>query len=465
MRIVHFDIDSLRPDHLGCHGYPRPTSPNIDRVAAAGVRFDRCYASDSPCMPSRAAFVTGRFGRNNGVVTHGERWNTPNIPQHAYGGPLDDYPLLPIHLRKHGLDAVGFSTFPVRHMASWFSLGWSEFHTPSLDCGGEYAGEVVGRVLDWLGRNEGRDDYFLYVNLWDPHRIYKDDLHEWAERFEGVPPADDWPDEAAIARHQDHVGPFTANRQGGAEHTRLMPDAVRSRDDVRRMIDGYDAMIAYTDHHVGRVLDAVGDDAAVVVTADHGDAFGEHGVYSDHCLAHEPVQRVPLIVRWPGVAPAVRDDLVYQLDWTATLCDLIGGGVPGGLDGASLAGVLRGEQGPGRSELFLGHGLYALQRAVRTDRHLLLRTYHPHEFEHLKDVELYDVSVDPHLTQDLAGREPAVAADLLRRLEGWLAEQAGKPFAIEDPLLRVADYRRRRESSRPAAANARPAAGSGTVAE
>ena len=451
MRILHFDIDSLRPDHLGAYGYPRPTSPNIDRVAAGGMRFDRCYVSDSPCMPSRAAYITGRFGLHNGIVTHGPAFNTPNLPQQLYGGPTKDYQLLPIRLRQGGVDSFCFSTFPVRHMATWYGLGWSGMHTPSLENGTEKAEEVSAGVLDWLRKNAGRDDYYLHVNFWDPHRIYKESLRGWADRFEGVPHADSWPDDAAVAGHGEMAGPFTALNQGEwTKQTNLQAHELRDRADVEHTIDGYDAMIAYTDHHVGLILDelerqGVLDNTAVVVTADHGDAFGENGVYTDHVCAHEPVHRVPLIVKWPGVAAAgtSSDELVYQLDWTATLCDLAGGGVPAGYDGTSLAGHLHGGPGPGpgRDALYFGHGLYTLQRAVRTRDHLLLRTYHPHEYNQFRETMLYDVAADPHLTRDLADERPDLAAKLSADLDAWLAAEQAKPHAIGDPLLRVRDAR------------------------
>ena len=71
MKILYVDIDTLRPDHLGCYGYGRSTSPNIDAVAADGVRFEDYYCSDAPCLPSRAALMTGRFGIHTGCVGHG----------------------------------------------------------------------------------------------------------------------------------------------------------------------------------------------------------------------------------------------------------------------------------------------------------------------------------------------------------------------------------------------------------
>ena len=71
MRILYLDLDSMRPDHLGCYGYARNTSPNIDAIAATGVRFTDCYCSDAPCLPSRTALFSGRFGIHTGVVGHG----------------------------------------------------------------------------------------------------------------------------------------------------------------------------------------------------------------------------------------------------------------------------------------------------------------------------------------------------------------------------------------------------------
>ena len=71
MRILYIDIDTQRPDHMGCYGYRRNTSPNLDRIAAQGVRFDNCYATDVPCLPSRTALWSGRAGIHTGAINHG----------------------------------------------------------------------------------------------------------------------------------------------------------------------------------------------------------------------------------------------------------------------------------------------------------------------------------------------------------------------------------------------------------
>ena len=441
MRIVYFDIDCLRPDHLGCYGYDRPTSPTIDAIADEGMRFDRYCCSDSPCMPSRHALISGRFGINNGVVTHGGPASKLQIREKLYGGPQPENQLLQRQMRENGTETISFSNFPVRHCASWFSLGWTECHSPSLGTGNESAEEVNGPVLHWLKSNATRENYFLHINYWDPHRIYTMDP-SWADRFKDYPVTQSWPDDEAIAEHQSIEGKFTALGQfpNHRSTTPLMPGAVRNRADFEHMITGYDAAIAYADHHVQQVLDeldrhGVLDDTAVIVSTDHGDAFGEHGIYSDHVCADECINRIPLIVKWPGVTQSGGscDALTYNVDLSATLCELTGGPVPEHYDGRSLAGHLRGEGGFERDYVVWGHGLYTLQRAVRTRSHLMIRTYDDHGYA-FDPVALYDMDEDPYQTRNLAEQEPDLLAQMDHHLAEWLREQSVKPYAIPDPM-------------------------------
>ena len=254
MRAIFFDIDCLRPDHLGCYGYNRPTSPNIDTVAKQGVRFDRYYCADSPCLPSRMNWSSGRFGIRNGVVSNTGVGAKFHIRTRNYQGPIPDNDMLMRQLRKKpaGVQPVSFSNFADRHNMFWFECGWAEFHTPNLKGGGENADEIHEPLMQWLKCNAKREDYLLHINYWDAHRLYKMDA-SWADRFKDYPVTQPWPDEDAIKRHQSINGPFTAQAQfkDGKSVVPLMPDSISSRKDFEHMITGYDAAIAYVDHHLG----------------------------------------------------------------------------------------------------------------------------------------------------------------------------------------------------------------------
>ena len=452
MRIIYFDIDSLRPDHLGCYGYHRPTSPNIDAIARQGMCFDRFYASDSPCMPSRHALISGRFGINNGVVTHGGPFSKMAVTERVYGGPTPENQLLQRRLREGGIDTISISNFPYRHCATWFSFGWTEAHSPDLQSGSEVAPTVNAALLKWLQHNQGRDDYFLHVNYWDAHRIYKMD-GSWADRFDDFPVEQSWPTTADIEAHLSNTGPFSAQRQFPANQSTvdLMPGAVRNRQEFEHMLTGYDAAIAYVDHHIGQILDELAsqghlEDTAIIISADHGDAFGEHGIYSDHTNADETIHRLPLIVKWPGVAPAgTRDDsILYHLDLAPTLCELTGAEVPAQYDGRSFASHLAGTPDWDRDYLVWTHGLYTLQRGVRTRDHLLLKTFDDHGYP-FSPTHLYNMNDDPYMTTDLSEQQPDVAADLNDCYRSWLDQQSEKPYAMPDPLM--GELARRREKT------------------
>jgi arylsulfatase A-like enzyme len=222
-----------------------------------------------------------------------------------------------------------------------------------------------------------------------------------------------------------------------------MPGAVRSRHDFEHMVTGYDAAIAYVDHHLQVVLDeldrqGVLDDTVILVSADHGDAFGEHGIYSDHVCADECIQRIPLIVRWPGRTPPGRacDALLYNVDLAATLCDLLGISIPPDWDGRSFRAQVEGQAGGGREYLVWGHGLYAVQRAVRTRTHLMLRTYDDHGYG-FAPVELYDMERDPYQTTNLAAEQPETVDRCVRLMSEWVQEQLARDGWKPDPLLEV----------------------------
>jgi arylsulfatase A-like enzyme len=219
-----------------------------------------------------------------------------------------------------------------------------------------------------------------------------------------------------------------------------MPGAVTSREDFEHMVTGYDAAIAYVDHHIAQILeeferqDAL-DDTVVIISGDHGDAFGEHGIYSDHVCADECIHHIPLIVRWPGVASGGGENysLLYNIDFAPTLCELLDLPIPGDWDGTSFYQQLTGHPGFERDHLVWDHGLYALQRAVRTRTHLMIRTYDPLVYA-FEPIELYNLVEDPYQTRNLRDEESETLAECSLLLESWIHEQRGKPHAIPDPL-------------------------------
>jgi arylsulfatase A-like enzyme len=442
MRIIYFDIDCLRPDHLGCYGYGRPTSPTIDGIAAQGMRFDRYYCGSSPCLPSRTAWASGRFGIRNGVISNHGAGAQFHLRTRRYGGPELENDMLTRHLRRYGYDTYSFSNFADRHNALWFMYGWTAFHTPNLKGGAETAEEVNAPLLKWLEHNASRENYFLHVNYWDAHRPYKM-AASWADRFIGKPIIQEWPEKAVIERHETLEGPFTAHGQFPDDESpyTLMPGAITSRLDWEKMINGYDSAIAYVDHHLRLVLNElerqdVLDDTAIIISADHGDAFGEHGIYSDHVCADECIHHIPLIIRWPGVVPEGEhaSPLLYNVDLAPTLCDLLDIPVPADWDGTSFRPWLQGDLGPGRDYLVWDHGLYTVQRAVRTDRHLMILTYDDDGYSQFPPLALYDLERDPFQTRNLAASEPDIVAQCSAYLTEWLAAQKRKPHWRGDPL-------------------------------
>ncbi len=437
MRVLYVDIDSLNPDHLGCYGYHRPTSPAFDAIAAEGVRFTRCYTSDSPCVPSRAAFSSVRYGISNGVATH---WGPGSEFRH---GPA---PQLAERLHRHGVRTVAFTTFAERHSAFWHTAGFAEYHNhlPGK-CGNERADEVNAAFLPWLRREAARDGWFCWLNYWDPHRVYRMPVEYQEAMLAHPPPA--WPDAAGIERHYQSVtGPFSAWGlwPGGARPERFsyLPEQIRTVDDWNRWVSGYDGSIRFCDDHLAQVVEVlqqqgVWDETVVIISADHGEHQGTQGIYGDHTSGYEATNRIPLVIRAPGLAApgGVSESLCLGLDVAATIPELFGVAPHEEWDGRSLAPLLRGEQDRIRDHLVLTHGLYTCQRSVRTERWKLMRTYHPGLYDY-PPLELFDMAADPREEADLAGAEPARVAELDHLLAEWQQRHL-PPGAPPDPLWDV----------------------------
>lgn len=445
MRILYLDCDTLRPDHLGCYGYLRNTSPNIDRIASEGIRFENVYASDAPCLPSRSALFMGRFGIHTGVVGHGGSAADPYIEgaSRAFRQSRETASWMDI-LREAGFYTVSVSPFAERHSAWWFARGFREMYNPGKG-GMERADEIAPFALDWIKRHGREDGWFLQVNMWDPHTPYRTPL-EYGNPFEGEP-MDPWITEDKIREDYASFGPHSAQDVGGygpndPSRWPRLPVDIATLEDYRRWIDGYDTGIRYMDDHIGMILDAleeqgVLEETVIIVSADHGENQGELGVYGDHQTADQITSRIPLIIRWPGLPGGrVERALHYNLDLPPTLAEMLGSRIPALWDGASFAASLRGEREVGREALVVSQCAWSCQRSVRWDRWLLIRTYDD-GLKGYPPYMLFDVVADPHELHDLAADRPDIVREGLARLEAWHADMMAHSPRDTDPLWTV----------------------------
>lgn len=432
MRILYIDIDSLRPDHLGCYGYQRPTSPVIDAVASQGVRFNRYFCSDSPCVPSRAALFSARPGIRSGICTHE---NTPAGCAFRYGLPTHNGPesTLAHRLTDSGLWTASFTSFSDRHCAGWFPHGFRELHVTSLSGGNEDAPEVNSHALPWLKQNAARDSWFVHLNYWDVHTLYTQPIqymHAMAQH-----PAPAWPDAMTIARHQNDIGIRTASMLWGnhahdgfgKSRVPTMPDAIRNRADFEHLINGYDGSIRFLDDQLSEVFDVlkkqdVWDQTAIIISADHGEAFGEMGQYAEHGSCSTSVHRIPLIIRWPGItdrlAGSDRDDHLLSTDLGPTICDGLNIPTPAGWPGRSFMNALQNNVPTQTDPLVWSHGLHTRQRAVYDGRWLYVRTYEPGWHTYAPQM-LFDLKTDPHEQNDVANQHPQRIEKMQAILHDW----------------------------------------------
>lgn len=294
--IVLIVVDTLRKDHLGCYGYERDTSPNIDRLADISVVYDNAFSQAPWTLPSVAALLTSRHPSELGIQGFRKR-----IP--------DDEIFM-----QEILSANGYATHAVVSHdfigAKWgFDQGFDTFDSFAGGHRTSSAEQVTSAALQIVDRFE-ESPTFLFVHFFDPHFLYME--HE-AHRFSGSPPdgESEW-----------WLMPFK----------RLRAQANRGQISEERrdyLVARYDSEIAFTDQHIGRLLDRLEtterlEDSIVILTADHGEEFLDHGGLS-HTTVFNELINVPFIVKWPGTREPVRSTrYVAHVDLLPTLLDYIG---------------------------------------------------------------------------------------------------------------------------------------------
>lgn len=470
MKAVVIDIDSLRADRLSAYGYDRETSPTIDSVASNGTLFEQCYTSDSPCLPSRTSLATARFGIKHGAVSHwgnGQWLNLYSTPGNGSDYP-DDRPLSFKRLSNEGVHTTTITSFGKRHAAYHFTGSFRESMQPAP--GGSDNGSVVtNAATQWIENHATDDDWLLHLNYWDVHHPYVD-IEEHVDAVQSSGSGADWVDEEVLEEQAGATGvrcrtlwPSPSQHDiGDQEYLEYgdwpMPISFDTTEKVQHLNDGYDASIRKTDAEVKKllsVLDELGirDETAIIITGDHGEAMGEHGLYAEHGLAHPPCQQVPLIIQVPDDVHDTETRVpapVYQFDLIPTLYDLFDVEIPSGWDARTLTPAVTGEEFNGREYLVCSHGIFTFSRAVYRGEWMYARIKHPGVLSVptlYNDPELpgggtellHNVESDPHMRKNLIGQRPDVATEMRGCLEEWKTRHIDSTDARgRDPLTDMA---------------------------
>ena len=447
MRILFLDIDTLRPDHMGCYGYSRNTTPNIDKICADGVRFNQYYCADAPCLPSRAGLLSGMFGIRNGAVGHG---GTAADRRHT-GKSRDFQDIIDrnnfVHIfRKAGMRTASISTFAERHSSYWFNAGYNE--TYNVGKGGMESGEEVLPVaLDWIDRNAQSDNWFLHVHLWDPHTPYR------APESFGNPfadePLDTWIDRQIFDEHLKHVGPHSINEinmYNDNENPRFPrhPGSAKDLAGLKKLFDGYDTGILYADYLIGKMIDklksfGIYEDLAVIISSDHGENMGELGIYAEHATADCGTCRIPLIIKWDGSEKGYADDGLHcNIDLAPTVAELLNIQPGKNWDGVSFAGTVKSSANTGRESLVISQMAHVCQRSARFGDWLYMRTYHCgyHLFD---DEMLFNVKDDPHEQHNIKDKYPEICAAGAKIILDWHDEMMKKSSQPDSPVSFTVD--------------------------
>jgi arylsulfatase A-like enzyme len=315
--VLLITIDTLRADHLSSYGYHKKTSPRIDQLASEGVRFEKVHTVIPLTGPSHLSLFTSRYPQE-----HGARINGTAPPQNSR------WLSLPQVLRRFGYRNSAFvSAWPLigrlTQLNGWFDE-YDETMTQKYDLvhSSRAAQDVTLAVNRWLDQNSsGQKPFFLWAHYFDPHSPY-----EMKEGFDNIEPSG---------------------------HPKRGPEPLSA--DMAKRIERYDSEIAFTDFHVGRLLDRVDrlglrDSTLVVLTADHGESLGENGYIGHGRRLDEGIVRVPLILRYPKkIKPGnIVAQNVSLLDIAPTVLDLAGvvalakDDMPWSFSGRSLATVAAG---------------------------------------------------------------------------------------------------------------------------
>jgi arylsulfatase A-like enzyme len=445
MNVVVVVVDALRTSDIGCFGRSDETTPNIDALAEDSQVFERAYSSSNYTDVCLSSLMSGRPPREHGVTHHGTAHTEANLRRIEERSPQ----FLPELLHENGYNTLG-----VDGMGRWHAWGYDEYGVNQAGdpSDGEATEEFPTKILERLktaatdlpepllaplakqyyrryGYNDTRvncedltdiaidridsaeEPFFTFLHYWDVHPPYLPPA-EYERRFdyEGA----DEPLTTYFGR--DAKGPMSAEYQ---------PFATGEHRTMAESKEAYDGAVAWVDEQIGRLLDHLRetdrlDETMVVVTADHGHNFGEHGIFSDNCSLYETSIHVPLVIHDPRRGADRIDGLVQHTDLVPTVLDAAGIEAPAGLRGNVLPATREYAFSEAVEGQLLAIATTDWKLIVPGDTDSLEREYW---YDAGGRTELYDLDDDPEETRNVATDHPDVVERLQTLLEGELETQ------------------------------------------
>ena len=453
---------------LSCYGSRVNETPNLDRIASEGMRFDRCFVTNSICGPCRATILTGKYSHLNGFVRNGNQFDgaQQNVAKLLRAAGYETAVIGKWHLRT---EPTGFDYWNVL-------IGQGPYYNPPMKTAqGDDPSQVIKRqgyttdvitdlTLEWLQQRNDDQPFFLMYQHKAPHRNWQPGP-KYLTKYDDVTipePAtlfDDYSGRASPAAQQtmtirEHLTPRDLKlvpQRGLTDEQRAAWDAAYGPKNLafeeaqlegvdlikwkyQRYVKDYLRCVASVDDNVGRVLDyldetGLAENTIVIYTSDQGWYLGEHGWYDKRWMYEESF-RTPLMIRWPGkIEPgSVNDDMVMNLDFAQTFLEAAGEPDPEDMQGESILPILEGQTPDDWRKSVYYHyyefpGAHSVRRhyGVRDGRYKLIHYYHVGEWE------LFDLEKDPHEMQSVyadAAYEPVKTKMLaeLNRLRDYYGD-------------------------------------------
>lgn len=405
--LILISVDTLRADHLGCYGYQRGTSPEIDRWAAAGTVFADATAAGPWTVPSHMSMLTGVYTRTHGM----DGWEQ-SLPE--------DVETLASHLQARGFATAGIVNVSLLSQKRSFDRGFQNFTVvPEAKEPRGATKTILSGAIPWL-REHRQGPFFLFLHFYDVHSDFNP-LPKFRKQFERM-----------------YNGGVDGSTLQLRWYRKTAPDPPWTAVDARHLIDLYDAGIRQFDEHIAELFDVLRnelflEDTLVLLTSDHGEEFLEHGDILHGRTLHQELVRVPLIAVGPGVpAGKVVAGSASHVDLMPTALSLLGLPLPAAVEGVDLStGWDDSPRWDPERPVFAEADKWLKQEAGNYRRMIRRGKYTLH-YDRLSGAKaVYDIEADPFELNDLSASQPALVAALWAELESFMSTERQVESSIE----------------------------------